>query len=543
MTDDPRATLPVSLLRTLAERVAATPDRTYVVDTEGRSLTYAETLDGARLWAGAYRRLGVGAGDHVVTMQHNTIDSLLGWLGLAWLGAVEAPINTDYRGALLTHALNLTEAAVMVLKAEYLDRVNQVAGDLKSLERVVVVDADDGESSLPLTGRVAFLSGVEPASDLALPAPWDIMAVLFTSGTTGPSKAVRLPWAQIHAMSTGTYPMEDLGPDDVVYNPGPTYHVGAKVFPYIAAMCGGRHVMRPFISRTASPLDYVTFGVTTGGVVQAWLAEPERPDDAERPLRNLLTPYRDPSAEGFARRFGARRFGCFNMTEISCPITFSAWDAVVHDDEGRMSCGVIRAGYEARVVDQHDQPVAVGQPGELVVRADRPWALNAGYLNNPEATNQAWRNGWFHTGDAFLCDARGNYFFLDRMKDCIRRNGENISSFEVEAYVNDHPAVFRSAAVAIKRSAMPGANEEIKIVVERHPGASLVAEELVRWLIPRAPRFMIPRFVEFIDAMPTTPTQKIRKTVLRDSGVGADVWDREAAGVEIPRGVKPAPAS
>jgi len=302
-------------------------------------------------------------------------------------------------------------------------------------------------------------------------------------------------------------------------------------------------VMRPFISRTASPLDYVTFGVTTGGVVQAWLAEPERPDDAERPLRNLLTPYRDPSAEGFARRFGARRFGCFNMTEISCPITFSAWDAVVHDDEGRMSCGVIRAGYEARVVDQHDQPVAVGQPGELVVRADRPWALNAGYLNNPEATNQAWRNGWFHTGDAFLCDARGNYFFLDRMKDCIRRNGENISSFEVEAYVNDHPAVFRSAAVAIKRSAMPGANEEIKIVVERHPGASLVAEELVRWLIPRAPRFMIPRFVEFIDAMPTTPTQKIRKTVLRDSGVGADVWDREAAGVEIPRGVKPAPAS
>ena len=196
---------------------------------------------------------------------------------------------------------------------------------------------------------------------------------------------------------------------------------------------------------------------------------------------------------------------------------------------------MIREGYEARVVDEHDQPVADGQPGELIVRADRPWVLNAGYLNNPEATSQAWRNGWFHTGDAFLRDAAGNYFFLDRTKDCIRRNGENISSFEVEAYVNDHPAVFRSAAVAVRRSAMPGANEEIKIVVERQPDAVLGAEDLVRWLIPRAPRFMIPRYVEFIDVMPLTPTQKIRKAVLRDSGVGHNVWDREAAGVEIPR--------
>jgi crotonobetaine/carnitine-CoA ligase len=498
---------------------------------------------GARRWAGAYRRLGVAAGDHVVTMQHNTIDSLLGWLGLVWLGAVEAPINNDYRGALLTHALNLTEAAVMLLKAEFLDRVSEVAGELKSLRRLVLVDADDAAAALPITGRGAFLDGAEPALDLSPPEPWDIMAVLFTSGTTGPSKAVRLPWAQIHAMSTGTYPMEDLGPDDVVYNPGPTYHVGAKVFPYIAALCGGRHVMRPFISRTATPREYLDFGVTTGAVVQAWLAEPEQPDDAERPLRNLLTPYRDPSAELFARRFGARRFGCFNMTEISCPITFAAWDAVVYDDEGRMSCGVIREGYEARVVDEHDQPVPDGQPGELIVRADRPWVLNAGYLNNPEATSQAWRNGWFHTGDAFLRDAAGNFFFLDRMKDCIRRNGENISSFEVEAYVNDHPAVFRSAAVAIRRSAMPGANEEIKIVVERQPDAALEAEDLVRWLIPRTPRFMIPRYVEFIDAMPLTPTQKIRKAVLRESGVGPEVWDREVAGVEIPRDARAAAAS
>jgi crotonobetaine/carnitine-CoA ligase len=542
MSDDPRATPSVSLLKTLIERAGATPDRVYVMDIDGRSLTYAETLEKARLWAGAYRRLGVKAGDHVVTMQHNTIDSLLGWLGLAWLGAIEAPINNDYRGALLVHALNLTQAPVMLLKAEFLERVNDAVGELKSLRQLVVVDADVADSPLSVMGREAFLGGAVQGGDLDLPAPWDIMAVLFTSGTTGPSKAVRLPWAQIHAMSTGTYPLEDLGPDDVIYNPGPTYHVGAKVFPFIAALCGGRHVMRPFISRTASPEEYLRFGVTTGAVVQAWLAEPERPDDAQRPLRNLLTPYRDPNAEAFAKRFGARRFGCFNMTEISCPITFAGWDRVVYDSEGRMSCGVVREGYEARIVDEHDQPVPDGQPGELIVRAHRPWVMNAGYLNNPEATSQAWRNGWFHTGDAFLRDEAGHYFFLDRMKDCIRRNGENISSFEVEAYVNDHPAVLRSAAVAVKRTSAPGANEEIKVVVERALGASLAAEELIRWLIPRMPRFMIPRYVEFVGAMPLTPTQKIRKAVLREAGVHADVWDREAAGVEIPRDARLAPA-
>jgi crotonobetaine/carnitine-CoA ligase len=336
-------------------------------------------------------------------------------------------------------------------------------------------------------------------------------------------------------MSTGAFPMEDLGPDEVVYNPGPTYHVGAKTFPYVAALCGGRHLMRPFISRTAQSPEYLKYGVTTGGVVHAWMSEPARPDDAQRPLRNLLTPYRDPAAQPFAERFGARCFGCFNMTEVSCPIIFRDWDAVVHDEAGRMSCGAIRAGYEARLVDENDQPVAVGEPGELILRAETPWVLNAGYLNDPQATADAWRNGWFHTGDAFLQNAAGDFFFLDRLKDCIRRHGENISSFEVEAFVTEHPSVARTAAVAVKRSEHAGADEEIKIVVERLPGEALDAETLIRWLIPRAPRFMIPRYVEFIDALPLTPTQKVQKKLLRETGVGPATWDREAAGIELPR--------
>jgi crotonobetaine/carnitine-CoA ligase len=526
----------VSLIKTLVEGAQAFPDRVYVVDIEGNSLTYAQTVEQARIWAAAYARAGVRPGDHVVTMQHNTIDSLVSWLGLAWLGAVEAAINNDYRGALLTHALNITEAPVMLVMDRFFDRVVEAADTLTHLKTVIVVDGDrPGSAPFRAIGRAAFLDGVAPAQDLTLPKPWDIMGVLFTSGTTGPSKAVRLTWAQIHAMTTGTFPVEDLGADEVVFNPGPSYHVGCRTFPYLAALAGGRHVMRPFISRSRQGEEYLKFGVTTGSVVHAWMAEPARPDDARRPLRNVLTPQRDPVAADFAKRFGVRRYGCFNMTEVSCPITFRDWDAVIHDAEGRMSCGVIREGYEARIVDEHDQPVPDGSPGELILRADTPWVLNAGYLNNPAATAEAFRNGWFHTGDAFLRDAKGNYFFLDRIKDCIRRRGENISSFEVEAYVTAHPAVARSAAVAVRRSAHAGADEEIKIVVERVPGGDVTAEELIRWLIPRAPRFMIPRYVEFMDALPITPTQKVQKKSLRESGVSAATWDREAAGIEIPR--------
>lgn len=526
----------VSLLKTLQERAEATPDAIYAADTGGRTLTYAQTVHGARLWAAAYRRAGVQRGDYVVTMQHNTFESLLGWLGLAWLGAIETPINTDYRGNLLLHALTLTGARLMLAKAAFLERILEVAPRAASLQQIVLVDAESCEGDAPvIAGLDAFLDGVEPAQDLQPPAPWDIMAVLFTSGTTGPSKGVLIPWAQIHAMSTGTFPIEDLGPDDVIYNASPTYHVGAKTFPYIAALCGGRHIMRPFISRTDAPADYRRFGVTTGTVPYLWLDEAARADDVDQPIRNLLTPQRDPRADAFAERFRARRFGCFNMTEISCPITFRGWDDIVVDAAGRMSCGVQRDGYEVRVVDSHDQPVPPGVAGELIVRADAPWTLNAGYLNNPVATLECWRNGWFHTGDAFLQDTEGNFFFLDRLKDCIRRHGENISSFEVEAHVMEHPAVARAAAVAVKQSPRPGADEEIKVVIELKPGATLDGETLIRWLIPRAPRFMIPRYVEFVEALPLTPTQKVQKRLLRESGAGAAVWDREAAGIALPR--------
>ncbi len=524
----------------LRARAAEYPGRVFAEDIDDRQLTYGETVAWMDRWAGAYRRIGVGPGDHVVTMQFNTMESMGGWLGLASIGGVEAPINTDYRGDLLAHALNVTRARTMLLESQYLPRIAEIAGELKFLEQVVVLGSPDApELPFEVIPEAAFLAPIETPAEFRDLAIWDIGAVLFTSGTTGPSKAVRMPWGQIHGTATASLPLRDLGPDDVIFNPGPTYHVGAKVFPFQAALIGGRHVMRPFISLSRQPDEYRKHGVTTCFYPPfPWLDEPPRADDADCPMRNLLLPLPLPRIEEFKQRFGCRTYSVYSMTELSCPIADVDWNIGRINNEGLFSCGVVRAGYpgyEARIVDEWDQPVATGAVGELIVRTSAPWTVNAGYLNNPEATAAAWRNGWFHTGDAFSRDEDGNFYFRDRIKDCIRRRGENISSFEVESYARKHPDVADCAAVAEKLGAAPGADEEIRLFVVVRPGRDLGPEGLARWLIPRMPRFMVPRFIEFADALPQTPTLKVQKARLRGRPLAKSAWDREKAGVEVPR--------
>jgi crotonobetaine/carnitine-CoA ligase len=186
---------------------------------------------------------------------------------------------------------------------------------------------------------------------------------------------------------------------------------------------------------------------------------------------------------------------------------------------------------EVRIVDDNDCEVATGEIGELIVRTETPWAMNSGYYGNPEATARAWRNGWFHTGDAFRQDAAGNYFFVDRMKDAIRRRGENISSFEVEAEVSSHPQVQEAAAVAVPSE---HGEDEVLVAVVPQPGGC-DPKALVEYLIPRMPHFMVPRYVRLMPELPKTPTQKVQKHLIRSEGITADTWDREQAGVVVRR--------
>ena len=535
-TENTSRTPPETPLSELARWAGDQPARIHVEDVEGRSLSYAETATEARRWAAAYRSIGVETGEIVVTMQNNTIDSLLGWYGLGWLGATEAPVNVDYRGDLLAHALNLTRARTMACLGQFVPRLLQVADRLDHLQRVVVLDAGE-VPELPWRSwaTAELLAAAAPADDLELPAPWQIGAILFTSGTTGPSKAVRLPWAQIVASARGAFLTDDLTADEVIYNPGPTYHIGSKCFPALASLLGARHVMRPWISETRMADDYVKHAVTTGTPPREWVLEPDAPDAVSSALRNVLVPTMHPTFIPARERLGWRTYSTFNMTELSCPVGCPVWNADRFDDRGRASQGTVRPGYEVRIVDEHDQPLPPGEVGEIVIRSDVPWVLNAGYLHMPDATAAAWQGGWFHTGDAGCIDEEGWFYFLDRLKDCIRRRGENISSYDVEMSVMAHPEIALAAAIAVKENDRPGANEEVKVCCVRTEGSPLDGEGLVRWLIGRMPRFMIPRYVEFFDELPLTPTQKVRKVELRKSPLTERTFDRETVGIEIPR--------
>jgi crotonobetaine/carnitine-CoA ligase len=252
---------------------------------------------------------------------------------------------------------------------------------------------------------------------------------------------------------------------------------------------------------------------------------PPQDNDADNPLRAILCGPLIPEIEAFEKRFELRVATGYGQTEVGMALV-TDWD---HGPW--KNCGRPRTSYphsEVRVVDEHDQPLGPDEVGELVVRSAEPWALNAGYYRLPEATAEAWRNGWFHTGDAFRYDEEGWFYLVDRMHDAIRRRGENISSFEVESLVSGHPDVEECAAVAVP--AKLGEDEVRVVLVVRDP-ARFDPEELLLWLEPRMPRFMLPRYVDVVSELPRNETtQRIKKHELRSRGIRPVTWDRERSG-------------
>ena len=517
----------------VARNAAEMPDAVALQRTDGPSMTWSELHEGSLVWASALERLGVGPGEPVVTMFPNGFDAALSWIACGWLRAVEAPINTSYKGAWLRHPIELTGTRHLLVDARFLEPLREIAGDVPGVESVVVFG--DAPESLPeLPFRVlssAELLGGATAAPRTGPQRWDLAALIFTSGTTGASKAVMVPWGQLDSLSNAE-PHENRD-GDVHYAPFQPYHITGKGPVYRAAERRGRVVMREQFKTSEYWSDVRAHGCTTavilGPMAQFLLSQPERPDDHDNPLESVLMAPVVPQVDAFCERFGVRVRTVFNMTEINSPVTSSPRE--VTGDNYR-SCGRPRPGMEVRIVDEHDLEVPDDTPGEMIVRGE-PWTLNAGYWGMPDKTAEAWRNGWFHTGDTFTRDAAGNLYFVDRAKDYIRRRGENISSFEVESCVNEHPDVLESAAVSVPSEV---GEDEVKIAVVMQPGRELDPESIIEFLIPRMPRFAIPRYVEQLTELPKTQaTQRIQKAEIRATGVSEKTWDRIAAGVRLPR--------
>ena len=526
---DPRVPAPdMCVLRLLLERHATEqPDKVFVRFQDGQELTYAQTLTIVQRTAAGLRALGVRQGENVHTWLPNGPDAIRLWFGLNYIGAVYVPLNVSYRGRILEHAIRLSGARLIVAHPGLVSRLTEI--DCPQLSDLLVL----GDSDLQLPGlRRHPASMLDPAAFELAPLerpimPWDPQSIIYTSGTTGPSKGVVSSYLHIQS-GASSWPFG--GPEDRRLVNLPLFHMGGTGAVYASLLKGGSVVVVDSF-QTDSFWDVVdSHGVTNvvllGGMATLLVKRPPSPSDRSHALRTVVLVPLLEDAPAFAERFNVDVYTTFNMTETSLPIISGLNPTPLG------TCGQPRMGVEVRIVDENDCEVAPGETGELILRTDRPWAMNSGYYGNAEATARAWRNGWFHTGDAFRTDATGNYYFVDRMKDAIRRRGENISSFEVEAEVGSHPSVQECAAVAVPSEL---GEDEVLVAIVAQPGQQIDPKALVEYLVPRMAHFMIPRYIRVIPELPKTPTQKVQKHLIRSDGVTADTWDRERAGIVIRR--------
>ena len=521
----PERTLPKMLTRQ-AERYAGRR----LVTIGGRALTYTDTLAAAAGYAGALAGAGVKAGDRVAIMCGNRPEMLLTFLGCAWLGAIAVPINTASRGAQLAHILGNCGARLLVIERELtpvLAALDRSGIAVEALWLVGQGDADD----LP-----GFKSAPFPEPGVRMPPhpvePGDTLAILYTSGTTGLSKGVCCPHAQYFWWGVYTSRLLGIRENDVLLTTLPLFHTNALNSFYQALLNGAALIVEPRFSASAFmpalARHEATVTYVLGAMVPILLAQ--APGDADRGhrVRVALAPAVPAHFHRqFTERFGIGLVDGYGSTETNCIM------GAPLSEQRPGAMGRLLSGFAARVVDAHDNEVADGEAGELVLRADEPFAFATGYFGMPEETVEAWRNLWFHTGDRVVREGDGYYRFIDRMKDAIRRRGENISSFEVEQVLVSHPQV-ENAAVFPVRSEL--AEEEVMAALVLRPGAQVSYAELLDFCQPRMPYFAVPRYLQFVDALPVTENGKVTKYKLRQRGVTAETWDREAAGYKVTSG-------
>ena len=492
-----------------------------LIASSTRSITYAEAPGVAAHCAGRLAAAGVRAGDRIIAFLPNSMELVELWFGATWLGAVLAPINIEFRGSQLHHALALADPALVVTDRELLEHL----GD------PIVRPATGAPICITgITGTTETDTGL-PAGPLPPPGelfaahaalPGDPAAILYTSGTSGPSKGVICPHAQFYWWGVLTGEALGITDDDVLFTTLPFFHTNALNSIWQAMVAGatftftGRFSASRFWAQAQQAGATVTY--LLGAMVHILLKAPTGAAEKDHRIRVGLSPATSPElVRQFHQRFGIRLIEGYGSTETNMVMS----NVIGGYAPGAM--GRVVPGFEVRIVDENDCEVPTGTPGEMLVRHSEPFSVANGYFGNPEATASAWRNLWFHTGDRVVCDKQGVYHFLDRIKDAIRRRGENVSSWEVEQALLTHPDIKNAAVVGV--AAEVGEEDVMAFIVPRDgslpkPGA------VIRFLEDRIARFAIPRYLEFVDDLPLTENGKVKKYMLKEWGVSPATWDR-----------------
>ena len=515
--------LPKILLKQ-AERLGSSP----FIDICGCAASFEEMqIVSARLARGL-RGLGIGKSDRVAMLLPNCFELVAMWFAVSSLGAIEVPANPGLKGDLLCHNLNNCGAKVLVADANALDELARVQDRLPDLRTLILVGVDPSEARAAGI-RIGRIVGFEecmaeqPDFDLADIHYSDPMAILYTSGTTGPAKGALMShhhcysWAAAMALNLG------YTAGDSYFSALPLFHTDAQMFGvYLPLIYGTRTTLVDGFSASRFWDQVRASGASATNLLGAMavILSRQSPSDADgaNPVRICQCIPMVPDKEAFERRFGMRLVTGYGQTETG----FVTLDTVGDTKAG--SCGRPHPDWEVAIVDDRDRPLPHGSIGEIVSRPRKNWSMFSGYYRADAKTVQTLRNLWYHSGDAGCLDEDGWLYFKHRLNEAIRRRGENISAYEVETVAEKHPDIVESAAFGIPSEFT---EEDIMVVAQRRAGSTLEAAELLAHFRASAPRHMVPRYIEITDTpLPRTPTEKIARTALRQQGVGAATFDR-----------------
>jgi crotonobetaine/carnitine-CoA ligase len=541
--EDPTRWVLAEILRRRAEEH---PDRDYLKFAGGPWVSYGQVNARANRVANALIARGVGRGESVSVMLPNCEEFLPVWYGILKAGAVMSSINTAYKGDFLSWTINLVEAKKLIIADAYLDRLDLIKDELPLLEHVIVLQQGKQEGpdpTLPWEPLAALLEA--PDSEPDVPYAWtDDARIMFTSGTTGRSKGVIKQNAADYFSARGLLEVvsatagksvESLA-EDTFFSCLPLFHSNAQVLSgYPALVAGGRVAYVERFSSSQFWQQVIDAEATIFNSIGAvsyfiWSIPASDLDRAHTVHTCFAAPAPRDIYEQFQERFGVKFIEGYGLTETGMATYMDPTRPPVPG-----SMGTANPGYEVTIVEPGtDKPLPPDTPGEIVVDMKIPNIVMRAYYGMPEKTAEDFRNLKLHTGDLGRMDADGYFYFMDRVKDYIRRRGENVSSMEVERQVSGHPGVKEAAAIGVKAGEGASSEDEIMIVCIAE-GDRPDPAELTHWLAERMPYFMVPRYIRFVEALPKTPTERVQKVKLREEGITGDTFDREAAGITIKR--------
>ena len=524
------------LPKVLKEQSEKNGNKDFLQFSYNNPLTYSEVNTLANRIANSLNKLGVNKGEKVSVYMPNSLELCLSWFGILKNGSVMVPINTAYVMDFLQYIIESSDSKIIIIAEEYMDRLKNIEDRIPLIENVIVWPREE-KSSLDLMnykGKAKIYSWKEfvESGDKNEPeveiTHLDHARLMYTSGTTGRSKGVVRPCAADYSSAMNYSLVMDITTDDVVFTCLPLFHSNAMVMGVYPAMIQGAKVV---VEEKYSASNFwkwmKDFKITKFNLVGVmsyfmWNA-PVVPEENEHNVKLVLgSPAPHDIIVEFMERFGIKFMEGYGLTEVG-QCTFMR-----PGEPFRIgSCGKESPGYEIKIVNPDtDEELPPDTPGELVLRPRIPNICLHYYHKMPEKTVSDFRNFWFHTGDLCRKDDDGYIFFMDRVKDYIRRRGENISSFEVENMVSSHPGINEAAAIAVKVDEEGRYSEdEVMIVVVKEKDENLDPKEIIEFLKPIMPKFMIPRFIKFRDSLPKTPTNRVQKAKLREEGVTDDTWD------------------